>query len=227
MKLTTIALTALSLLALTACKDFGGSLVVDHKLSLRDGRQLVDVQPGTYRGELKIQSKKKIKLEVQMPQGKQTFDFKTAENLKDIGSGKRIIIPSSVSGQPYNVDGLYDVDYDSTSDTHTTESCTYYTTEYRCQDVRVPETCDTATECDPGNPNQCRTHSVCRGGGYRTECGNVQVSHYGSQEVAYHYSTTTERVTLKLVTAGGTVAGTFRGAESDTDKNYSYRGECR
>lgn len=227
MKLTTTTFAALCVLALTACKDFGGSLTVDHKISLKDGRQMVDVQPGTYRGEVKIQSKKKIKLEVELPQGKSTFVFKTADNLKEMRAGQRIKIASSVSGQPYNVDGLYDVDYDQTDDTHTTESCTYYTTEYRCQDVRVPEVCDTVTECDPHNPNQCATRSTCRGGGYRTECGNVQVSHSGSQEVSYNYSTTTERVTLKLITAGGNVAGTFRGSSSDSDKHYSYRSECR
>ncbi|MBS1971568.1 MAG: hypothetical protein JSU04_14755 [Bdellovibrionales bacterium] len=227
MKLTTAALTALCFLALTACKDFSGNLVVDQKLTLVDGRSTVDVQPGTYNGQIKIQSKKKIKLEVALPQGKSTFVFKTAENLKELHSGQRIQIASSVSGQPYNVDGKYDVDYSSSGDYNGTESCTYYTTEYRCHDVRIPEQCDTVTECDPHNPSQCATRSHCKGGGYRTECGDEQVSHYGSQNVTYSYDTTTESVTLQLLSAGGRVAATFRGSDSDSSKNYSYRSECR
>lgn len=227
MKLTTATFTALCLLALTACKDFSGNLIVDQKLTLKEGFGTTDVQPGTYKSEIKIQSKKKIKLEVALPQGKSTFVFKTAENLKELRSGQRIRIASSVSGQPYNVDGKYDVDYNTSGDYDATESCTYYTTEYRCHDVRIPEVCDTVTECDPNNPNQCATRSHCKGGGYRTECGNEQVGHPGSQDVTYSYNTTTEMVTLQLLTDSGHVAATFRGSDSDSSKSYSYRSECR
>jgi hypothetical protein len=227
MKLATTTFTALCLLALTACKDFSGNLVVDQKLSLKESRNMVDIQPGTYRGEIKIQSKKKIKLEVALPQGKSTFVFKTAENLKELRSGQRIRIASAVSGQPYNVDGKYDIDFSSSGDYDGTESCTYYTTEYRCHDVRIPEVCDTVTECNPHNPNQCTTRSHCKGGGYRTECGNEQISHYGTQDVTYSYNTTTEMVTLQLLDSSGHVAATFRGSDSDSSKSYSHRGICR
>ncbi|WP_413287727.1 hypothetical protein [Bdellovibrio sp. HCB337] len=227
MKLMKIGAALSCLLVLAGCKDFAGYTTVHRKITLVDGRKNIDIQPGQYSGKLKVNSKKKIVLEMQLPSGKESFTFKTTQNLKKMNSGDRIRINAGVSGQPYAVDGLYDVDYRSGDVQSGTESCTYYTREYRCRQVSEPERCETVTECDPANPSQCATRTRCfGGGGTRTECGYEDVSHIGSRDVEYYYSTTTESVNIKLYDKDQKAVATFSGSESDSDRHTTRTGNC-
>lgn len=224
-----ITLAATCLLALSACKDLDGSLVTNEKISLRANRADVVIQPGTYNGTLKVQSKKKINLEVNVAGKKSIFAFKTTQNLKDLSPGDKIQVSAKDSGQAYDVSGVYDVDHSSSGSTRTTESCTYYTTEYSCEEVYDSGSCSTTTECGTnalGEPI-CKEREHCSPGGYRTECGNHSIPHSGSREVEYSYTTRTELIALKLLAPSDKrVVAEFKGSDSDTDKHYSYTGSC-
>ncbi len=216
---------ALSFLLFTACKDLKGSVVANETFSLKsDG--LIEIQPGTYGSEIKIQSKKRINVILNLPQGKQTFVFNTKTNLKNIKPGDHISIPASESGQPVDIDGTYNVTSDTSSTERSVESCTYFTSEYVCRMISNPPSCQTVTECDPQNPGQCATREICTGGGTHEECGYDQVAHSGLQDVEFYYSTTTEAVELSLLSRGRFL-GTLRGADSDSHKNYTFQGSCR
>lgn len=221
--------TALScLLVLSACKDFSGHTTVQRQIALVQGSKSITIQPGEYRGALKVNSKKKIVLEMQLPSGKEKFTFKTAQNLKKMSDGDRIRINAGTSGQPYAVDGVYNVDYSSGDVQRGSESCTYYTREYTCHQVREPEKCETVTECNPANPSQCATRTRCfGGGGTHTECGYEDISHIGSRDVEYYYSTTTESVSMKLFDKDQRAVASFYGSESDSDRHTTYSGTCR
>lgn len=221
---------ATCLLALTACKDLSGSLVANEKLTLKVTKGSAEIPAGTHRGTLKVQSKKKINLELNLPKGKVVAAFKTTQNLKELSPGDKIQIAAKDSGQAYDVAGVYDVDHSSSGSTRTTESCTYYTTEYRCEEVYDNGSCHTTTECGTNALGEriCKEREHCSPGGYRTECGNRSVSHSGWQEVEYYHSTKTELISLKLLAPSDKrVVAEFHGSESDSDKHYTYKGTCR
>lgn len=227
MKLVNFATTLSCLLLLSACKDFTGGTAVEREITLVEKHQNTEIEPGRYSGKLKIHSKKKIVLEMQLPSGKSEFIFKTEQNLKNMSPGDRIIIPAGVSGQSYAVDGVYNVDYSSSQPHSGTESCTFTAREYRCREVRQPEKCETVTECDPANPSQCATRTRCHDGGARTACGYENVSFPGNREVEYTYDTTVESVSLSLYDADQKPVAIFQGSDTDTDKNYIHQGVCQ
>ena len=215
------------LFALTSCKDLGGTLSVREVISLNSeaGAQ-VQIQPGNYSGALKVNSKKKIKLEMKLPGQQVAFIFKTSQNLKDLKSGDRVQVSASTSGQPYDIDGIYQVTSSSTQPQRSVESCSYNTTEYRCHRVTTPQTCQIVKECDPSDPSQCAEREVCTGGETRDVCGNETVSIPGNKDVEYYYTTTTEGVRLQLLANQRSVTE-FTGSDSSSDKHYTFQGVCR
>jgi len=207
MKFAKIAFALSCLMALSACKDFSGSTTVNQRISLVDGRKTISIAPGTYSGDLKVNSKKKFVLVMKLPSGKAKFDFTTDKNLKKLSSGDKIQISSRVSGQPYAVNGIYDTDSSESETRYGTESCTYTTREYECRKVDVPKDCQ--RNCDS------------------RQCGHFDVSHTGTQDVEYTWNSTTESVSLNLLDANNKIVAAFRGSSSDGYKSYSYQGRCR
>lgn len=220
-------IVAAVLLTLTSCKDLSGSLSVIEAISLKnDSKGMVAIQPGTYSGSLKVNSKRKINLELNLANGKNTFIFKTSQNLKDLKSGDRIQISASTSGQPYDVDGVYMVNTSQSDLQRTNESCTYETTEYRCRRVTTPRSCQVVKECDPQNPDQCAEREVCSGGDTSDVCGNESVSHQGWHDVEFYHSTTTESVQLQIVSNQRSLSQ-FSGSDSSSSKHYTHQDLCR
>jgi hypothetical protein len=222
-----ISVLCCALVSLTACKDFSGSLETNERISLIEQRSQVEIQPGRYSATLRVQSKSKVNLEVELPGGKSTFTFKTNQNLKKLNPGDRIQMSASESGQPYDASGIYDVRHDSTSPQRSVESCSYTTSEYSCWIVTEPRRCQDVTECGRTATGEqiCKTRNVCTGGNSRQECGNRLVTHYGHQEVEYYYSTQTEGISMQL-SSGGRVVAILNASDSKSDKIYTHRGAC-
>ena len=215
------------LLTLCSCKDLTGSLSVSEVISLKsDQRDTIQVQPGTYSGAIKVNSKKKINLELSLPNGKSTFIFKTSQNLKDLKSGDRIQVSAATSGQPYDIDGVYLVNTSSSDSQRSNESCTYTTQEYRCRNETTPQVCQIVKECDPNNAAQCQERKVCTGGESRQVCGNESVSHQGQHDVEFYTTTTTESVQLQLISEQRSLSQ-FSGSDSESNKHYSFQGICQ
>lgn len=216
------------LFALTGCKDLNGILSVRETIVLKnESNDQVQIGAGNYSTALKVNSKRKVGLEVKLVSGKKTtFIFKTDKNLKKLKSGDRIQVAAATSGQPYDIDGIYQVTSSNSLPHRTVESCTYTTVEWRCRNVTMPNECKVVKECNPSNPNQCQDRNVCTGGETRQECGNVNVSHPGHQEVEYYHTTTTESVRMQLLTNRRIVTD-FSGSDSISQKHYTFQGICR
>lgn len=222
-----VSLCLLSLL-ISGCKDLNGSIEVLQSLKLKSSSgDLFEVAAGSHRVQLKVNSKKKFDLIVTTVNGEQTATFKTNQNLKKIQSGQRLQMSSDVSGQPVNLDGVYLVKNENSENRRTIESCTYYTTEYRCRMETTPQQCTNVTECNPQNPSQCETRNVCSGGITQQVCGDVQIPHSGDQEVEYYYSTQTESVEMDLLSASNLSVAKVLASDSKSDKHYTYQGICR
>lgn len=227
MKKLNLALAG-ALIALAGCKDLRGTLSLREAITLKNDRdKQVQIQAGSHSATLKIKSKKKVNLEIKLSNGKKTdFLFKTDKNLKDLKSGDRLQISARSSGQPYDIDGVYNVTKQATQPVRTVESCTFYVQEWRCRMVTIPKTCKQVRECNPVNPNQCETREVCTGGGQEQRCGYEKIAYSGSQEVEYYHLTTTDLVRMQLL-ASGKAVGDFNGSESSTEKIYNFKATCR
>lgn len=240
MKKNQLIAVGLCLLSLSACKDFGGMLSVQEKVTLlkdvdnssssweeEEEDPRVDIQPGSYSAKLVIQGKKSIGLKVDIAKrNSPTFTFKTDKNLKKLNNGDRIQIASSKSGQPYDVDGVYTSETTSSDIQNGIESCTYTVQEYRCREVHEPQKCEVVHQCNPQNPTECADQRFCTGGSTHSVCGYEDVQRTGSHWVEYFYNTTTDRVNLALVQGGRAVAQ-FNGSDSESKKIYTRQEICR
>jgi len=241
MKKTQLIVAGLCLFGLGACKDFGGSLSVQQKVTLlkdvdnnsnsdwdeEEEDPRVEIQPGSYSGKLIIQGKKSIGLRVDIAKrNSPTFTFKTDKNLKKLQPGDRIQISAAKSGQPYDVDGIYTSETTSSDIQSGIESCTYTVQEYRCREVIEPQKCENVHHCNPHDPTQCVDQLVCTGGSTNSVCGYEDVTRNGSHWVEYYYSTTTDRVNLALLNAGAAVAQ-FAGSDTNSNKIYTRQDTCQ
>jgi hypothetical protein len=232
--------TVVCLLSLGACKDFGGSLSVQNKITLLKDVQSnssswdeeeeedprTEIQPGSYSAKLTIQGKKSIGLRVDIAKrNSPTFTFKTDKNLKDLRSGDRIQISAKKSGQPYDVDGVYTSETTSTDIESATVSCTYVIQEYRCHQETIPQTCENVHHCNPHDPTQCVDQLVCTGGETNSVCGMEDVTLNGQHWVEFFYSTTTDRLNLALLNGASPIAQ-FAGSDSSSNKIYTHQDVC-
>lgn len=225
-KLLNVAALCLITLTLNACKDYEGNLQVSSLLQLvkKDGVTLLEA--GNYRGKLIADSKTKVTLEVVGKDGKkQKYAIKVPKGALEKSEA---LLTTPDNGQSYNIAAGKKIETHNSDTISSIESCTYYTTEYRCRILTSPRTCQTVKECDPANPSQCKERTVCEGGDSREVCGNESVSHSGIQDVEYYDSTTTEKVAIKFLhPANGVEVARFEGAESDSNRIYLSHGVCR
>lgn len=224
-----LLLTAIAsgLLFLASCKqEYFGSYNVLYKMNLvtTKGENIV-FNAGEYYTTVKIASKNKIELVLKTTLGERKFAFKTNQNLKKITNGSQITLPAKENGQPYHLKANYNVSYSDTNKTRDVENCTYYTTEYRCEDVYHPRKCEQVREC---NGSSCATRETCSDAGYARECGNKEIPHNGRQDVEYYHRTTTDRVLGQILhPANNTVAANINVSDSNTRKIYTYQSTCR
>lgn len=240
MKKTQLFVASLCLFGLSACKDFGGMLSVQEKITLLKDVQndssgwvdeeeedpRTDIQPGSYSAKLIIQGKKSIGLRVNIAKrNSPTFTFKSDKSLKNLRSGDLIQISAAKSGQPYDVDGIYTSETTSSPIENAFESCTYTVQEYRCHEETEPQQCERVRQCNPENPTECVDHVMCTGGSTKSVCGNEDVTKNGTHWVEFYHSTTTDHVNLALVKSGIAVAK-FSGSDSNTNKIYTHQDPC-
>jgi hypothetical protein len=228
MTLSKTMITALMGLSLmTGCKDFEGAVEVGQAIALKESRQDVAIPAGRYSAKVEIQSKKKVNLKLKLSDGEEhVFLFKTKQNLKDLKPGDSLIIPASDSGQKYDVIGKYTVDHANSEIQAGNESCTWYENVYMCWIEHTPRICETVTECNPANPSQCKTRTVCRGGEAYEVCGNKSIARSGYRYVEYYIHTQTERIALDLMEGEAKVAA---GGASDMKRDtvYTRTDACR
>lgn len=195
----------------TSCLKLDGSLRVTESLSVKEKygflnlkTRTIKIDPATYSAVVKVKSDKNMVL--QLESGKKTIDIPVkAEKDLNIPRDGKFTIAGSKIGQPFNINGVINTDYESSPETRTVESCTINSTRTECERV-----CDKAT-------GKCER--VCR---------DITISIDGHRDVIYHYSTVTRTLELELSKAGSSaVAATFNGRDTDTSKVYDMEGSCR
>ena len=214
-----------AVLFLVSCKqEFSGTVNILSQISLRSTKGenvLLDPQ---YKGaKIKFTGKKTFELHL----NDKKFEFKTQQNLKKINAGDTLNLPAGANGQSYHLVARYTVDTQSSGLIRSIESCTYYVTEHRCENIQQPKSCQQVTECAP-NGGSCKTREVCTDGQTVTKCGPVQVSRYGNQDVEYYNRITTDRMDGQLLhPANNAAVANINVADSESEKIYQYRGTCR
>lgn len=210
-----IALLCLGLLALSACKEkYNGQLTVLSPMAVNKSNMgAVTINKGAYPALLKVNSKKKVTLEVKYPSGTVKIPFAVAVDLNSLAPGQKVRLQPEVTGQPFTAEASYDRKESQSSSMEGVESCTYTTTEYRCW-----------TERNEGDCKVIDGQRYCNGHEHR-ECGDVEVSHPGRQQVRYHYNYTDQYMKFEIIKNGSLIA-TLSGSNADQDKIYEYEGGC-
>lgn len=207
----------LAALGLAACGELSGTITLQRAMNVVDKKgKTQQIMAGSYKAEFKYkEDKRQIELEMK----------DATANQKDVEM--KIIIPAGTNiprdngmislkgneiGQPFDLNGELRTDVDTSSTTHTYESCTYTERERVCRRV-------------------C-TERIGRDGKKFQDCGRVcdweYVTRTGSQEVEYHYVTTTVTLMADLLEATSQESvGKLSVDRADSVKIYDYQGMCR
>jgi hypothetical protein len=222
-----IAITVCMLLS--ACDDsFDGQINLQQPITLKMKKDAPLVLPmGTLGARVKA-SGDKLKLQVNIGGKTQEVSFKAPKGTK-IKSFNDVNLPAEANGQPYNLRGSENTDYNDSEPVRSTESCSFNTMVRDCGYETTPRICHNQQSCGlmPDGTRQCHDVPVCSGGDTQYVCHDRTITHYGSQDVEYYmsYSTTTRRVDI-IDPASQQVVGNFLNTSRDSNKHYLHQGQC-
>lgn len=226
MKLAKLVITCLATITfLTSCDELKGAITVSSPINVVKDKKTYVIGVGTHQANLKVKNENLINFEVDTLSGEKDIKVKTNFNAKNLYNGQRIDLPSQVSGQPFDIVGIYKDETTNSENYNGWESCTYTERERQCGYVYYPPVCRTETICAP-NGQQCHTREVCTGGGNRYECRDVDVTRYGQQEVSYYDSYRSREIALDIIVSGQK-QGRVNASENTSDRIYTYKGFCR
>lgn len=214
MLLITGALTALTLLS--SCKVLTGYINASEPLTLvnKQGNR-VTISKGTAM-KIKMNKEAELKFVLDVNGSRQVIPVSTNFNVKNIRNGDKVFIPKSISGQPYDISGIYKDENSYSQEYDGVESCQISVQERQCRYVDVPN-----NSCRPGE-TRCFTGGTRRD--YR--CDLVTVYIPGERNVRYHYVDNDINFDLNLI-KDGKIAGTISSSASSRNKSYTYTGDCR
>lgn len=191
----------LAFLALAGCEtEIKGTLQVFSTMTVISGSSYHQIPAGNYHATyeadndatyavLRVENVggKTLKIRMNFPAGNSAPTSYGGLNLS-----------SAVSGQPFDLTGGIDTDYDSSQPYASTKSCTYYLNEYTChyQDGKQI-------------------------------CGYESIAHTGSQPAQTYSSSTNTKVSASFKKPGTSFElARFSGSEYDTDYHSSATGPC-
>lgn len=208
------ALTLLvSVLVLTSCVDITGRLDVkeDMKVKKKSGflnlkRKTETLPAGLYTATVSALGDKNFNLKLE---GRDNFKIplKTEKEIALPTTNGAIKVSGKDLDQPFDVAGTIYTNVERSDSRETTESCTWTTTEERCEKV-----C-TVT-------NNVRTCDV--------QCTPVTISRSGYRFVLYHIKTTYRDLKLQLLEQNSDkLLATFVGDDVETERVVERTGICR
>ncbi len=196
------------ILIVAACKtEVSTVLQLNQTVSLYSDKRIgndrvpVKIPAGQHSAIAKLESNK-IRLVVS-DVGSTGFTFNIPRGMKLPATNGSIELKPIDSAQPYLLRLQVSTEYEDTSPTRTTESCTL---------PRVKEVCDTVYD-----PTEKKDRYVCN---------NQTVYESGTVEVEYHYRIETTDYLGELLTSNSQPIGNIKGSKSKSDTVYDYRGEC-
>ena len=184
-------------LGLGACVSVPGQLNVQSEMSFIGEDGNVHLSPGQYDSTLKFKSKKELRLEIQNNNNDITFNIPRGTTLPETRGN--INLSAEQTGQPYDLSGSVDTQYDRSGPYTNLESCTYVVRQQVCQ----------------RNPQGERV------------CHYENVTVYGRRQVQFHYEYELKSFIANfLVPDQNTNIGQFHGSYRDSRTVYDYYGPC-
>lgn len=168
------------------------------------------IEVGSYHARV-VPGRRNIKIKLYDPEKRskvlQEFELKVPRKVELPKTSGEISLSAAQVGVNMDVKGTIDTQYSTSDTTRTTETCTY--------EVPVQECGWVDREDEEGN-----THSVY-------DCWTEYETHYGTHEVEYYYSYTDKDLNLQLFRGNTNVLlSTYHGTWHNSDKIYTYQGEC-
>ena len=243
------------LAALVGCNEinFSGLLNISEPITFANqSRAVVTLAPGQYNTKATIGqsgSQKQITLEIN--NGNQPTKVQISFD-KNISIGENFDLTAAQIGQNFDVRGTMKTSVTNSPDQSGWESCTYQRPQTVCrgpeksaQDKADEASLDsnaaalTQTDLPAGRavPEASNPVMADRPGPHpgpmpgpvppphTPTCSTIWVTQYGNQNVTYHYQTTTRDLNASFV-QGAKTLGTYTGQSSDTQKIYTFQGQC-
>ncbi|MFA6236326.1 MAG: hypothetical protein WC635_03275 [Bacteriovorax sp.] len=177
----------------------------------------VELEPGAYKSELKINSDKSftLKLRADKEDEKDILIPIKSEKAFDLPANGPVRIAGNDISQPFNLNGTITTGYSDSSITRTLEDCTFTRNERHCEKV-----CNEYR--DPRRPErrpEVRCDIICR---------DVAVTISGRRPVEYHYRYTHRNLEVEFndINTQAQLA-TFSANGTESDRINDYYGECR
>jgi hypothetical protein len=195
----------------TSCVEIDGRLQVHEAFTVKKKSGFLNrktkevrVDPRAYTASIKFVSDKKYNL--QLDGGSLdniSVPLKAERDLK-IPSNGRFYISHETIDQPFDVGGVIDTQRESSGYNTEMVSCSWNTTERKCEKVCSKET------------NRCEV-----------QCRDVTTTFYGRKRVEYHYSIVRRHLELEIMRANSTgVVATFVGSDTETNKVIDRESSC-
>ncbi|MBC7538650.1 MAG: hypothetical protein H7281_07505 [Bacteriovorax sp.] len=193
----------------TSCVSLNGNIDVKQMMAAKKKSGFlnlktteIQIQPGLYSAELKINSDKNYTLKLD-GQNKILIPIKASKDL-NVPSNGHVFMSHNDINQPFDLSGEISTDIQDSDRTDAVEDCTFTVTENHCQKI-----------CD--KPDACSI--VCK---------DVQVTINGRHEVSFHYRTTHRDLSIDFLKADKPeVLASFHGTDTETDRITDYSGVCR
>jgi hypothetical protein len=222
-----MSLLILSLMTVS-CVNLEGRLNVNQLMSaekkggfLNLQRKTVQIQPGNYQANLKVNNTKSFTLKLKAEKESETDILIPIKSEKDfsIPTNGNVIIRGSEISQPFDLSGVIETNITDSEQTKTTEACTLQRTERHCDKI-----CSPGEIFNPHSPRDTRPPVVhCD-----IVCRDVLVAFDGSRYVEYHNRYTHRELKVDLLDLKNkNILASFSGTDTDADRINDYLGECR
>ena len=198
---------SLATLSLTACDEvFKGALSLSSETSLTNTKNKTVVLPaGVYEAQFRAESEDLVELRLKSGSKTHKIPFHLPENFEIPSKSGRFTLPGSESGQPVDLQGEVESVTTESESYRGYESCSYS---------------DYEEICERWVDSNGRVH-------YRCYC-QYRTRSDGEQRVEYYFIHTDKSITAQISRAGTEDAlGEFAGDYRESDKVYTYTGECR
>lgn len=204
-----------------SCINLNGRLNIEQTMNVKTKggflnlkKKTIELEPGTYRADLKINSEKSftLKLRLDKEDQKDILIPIKSEKAFNLPSNGEVKISGSDISQPFNLNGTIDTNYSESSTSRTTEDCTFSRTERHCEKI-----CTTTARSNGRPVVLCDV--VCR---------DVLVTINGSRFVEYHYRYTHRNLNVAFndINTQAQLA-TFNASGTESARINDYIGECR
>lgn len=216
----------LSLLLVSAfavsCINLNGQLNVEQTMTVKKKggflnlkTKNIELAPGSYRSDLKINSDKSftLKLRADKEDDKDILIPLKSEKAFNLPANGVFTIGGSEIEQPFDLSGTINTEISNSSNTREFENCSFSRTERHCEKV-----CHTTPVAEGRRP-VTRCDIVCR---------DVLVTIQGQRLVEYHYRYTHRNIDVAFLSANSANRlATFSARGTESDRINDYTGECR